>query len=1014
MNASCRPFRRALLPPAIALILLAIVPNAHAGGRKEDALSKADNLIAERRYNEAIATLTAFIKREPNRFDDAQKRLQRIVRLRDEYNSLAAELLNVLVNDPTNDERKLAMIRRLEELEAAPNRAAREFILRTKETAQFTFYRAQFERIMAEGRALIDRGDYAAALRRYSDGFVLYRDEFYQAGYGDLVVSRVDAGLRSIAADLDRFAALQTRVAQATSSLSDTASRAEGPSGYLALNAALDASEATLLELAALRNRVAEVGRGFENQFLLLQGADKNLGDSSFLPFAFRFILGRKTEIRPEGMVGSLDTLWTDQVNRAQLAVAQAADRSYAEAVAAAGAGSHQAARDAFLVTAEYADLAGRAVALWSAVAGAEISPALTAFGKSIVAGKPPEFLKYRALGEASRFLAASQETAGLLAAVSAAEAPPGESAAESLARGEAMRRSYGELLGLAEEGLARVAAAEAGIAGYRSAGLVPADAAAYLDFARSDYETLARSAARGDLDAALMRYRIRNGELRSRIDSGASEFSRGRTLLEGVEVQPQAGTPYLGKYPAESLPIFTALDQAMVGLQREAQALISSYGAEPGRVSSDESLRGLAAEAAELEASVRNLLSQVRASSAEARDRVAQATSIRLEAERRYEEARSALARFNFDTARERAQRAGERYDASLAIQDSQALRAERDRRLLALSAEISKTENDIVVRDVRRLITEAKSAYFAAAFERAEDALVQAQGRWRTTNVEDEPEVAYWLTLVRGALAVKTGRTIPVTAPLYAEMSQLLSGARKAFEEGRELLNARRKADALTRFEEAKAKIQEVRIIFPLNQEAGILSLRIDQLIDPDAFGADFRRRFNEAQANLATSPQEAFSDLQDLAEINPRFPGIQAAIVRAEIQLGLRLPPPDPRSLARSNELVLAARRIVDSNIRSQFPVALEQLNEALKLNPNNEQAVTLKDRIQTDVGGQAAVVLSSAAEREYQRAVQELQRGNTIVALAIVEQLLQDPRNRNSSRILELQRRIQARL
>jgi hypothetical protein len=72
------------------------------------------------------------------------------------------------------------------------------------------------------------------------------------------------------------------------------------------------------------------------------------------------------------------------------------------------------------------------------------------------------------------------------------------------------------------------------------------------------------------------------------------------------------------------------------------------------------------------------------------------------------------------------------------------------------------------------------------------------------------------------------------------------------------------------------------------------------------------------------------------------------------------------------------------------------------------------VALKDRIQMDVGGQAAVVLTNAAEREYQRAVQELQKGNNTVALSIVEQLLRDPQNRNSPRIIELQRRIQSRL
>jgi tetratricopeptide (TPR) repeat protein len=243
---------------------------------------------------------------------------------------------------------------------------------------------------------------------------------------------------------------------------------------------------------------------------------------------------------------------------------------------------------------------------------------------------------------------------------------------------------------------------------------------------------------------------------------------------------------------------------------------------------------------------------------------------------------------------------------------------------------------------------------------------------------------------------------------------MGQLLSFARRYYEEGRQLLAARRKTEALARFEDAKKKIQEVKIVFPINQEAGLLELRIDQVIDPEAFNAVFRRRLAEAQAKMKDRPQEGYSELQDLYEINPRYAGLKAIIEKAEIDLGLRLPPPDRAALTRSIDLTSTARRIVDANLRGQFPVALEQLNEALRLNPNNDQAVSLKDRIQTDVGGQAAVVLSNVAEKEYQRAVQELQKGNTIAALAIVEQLLRDPGNRNSPRIIELQRRIQSRL
>jgi tetratricopeptide (TPR) repeat protein len=245
---------------------------------------------------------------------------------------------------------------------------------------------------------------------------------------------------------------------------------------------------------------------------------------------------------------------------------------------------------------------------------------------------------------------------------------------------------------------------------------------------------------------------------------------------------------------------------------------------------------------------------------------------------------------------------------------------------------------------------------------------------------------------------------------------MSQLLSDARKNYDEGVRYLNANQRSAGIAKFTEARQKTQEVKLMFPVNQEAGILELRIDQMIDRPAFEASFERRFNEAVAGTKPNVRslESFAELQNLAEINPRYPGMAAALVQAEIDMGYRLPPPDPRDIARSNELTTAARRIVEGNIGVQFEVALRQLNEALALNPNNTQAMTLKDQLQIRMSGTETVVIDSRSEAEYQRAVMELQRGNPLVALAIVEQLLQDSRNRSSTRILELQRRIQSRL
>jgi hypothetical protein len=990
-------------------------------GKQEDTLSTADTLIAERKYNEAILLLTQYIKNNPDRFDDAQRRLQRIIKLREDYNKIADDLLNILVSDPTNDERKLAMIRQLEGLEAAPNRAAREFILKTKETALFTYNRALFEKIMADGRSLIDKGDYSNATKRYTDGFSLYREEFYQAGYGDIIVNSVNKGLKDVQQNLVTFNTLQPELQKRIDAFINLTTTISFSTNLEPIVTAYTELEDLLLQYAQVRNALSSIGRGFESQYALLQSADPTLGDSSFLPFAFRFILGRKTEIQPEGIVGALDTFWIKGVNSLETAVIRSLNGLYARYndeyhnnPLALEEGKIEQLR-------ALSDFTLRVCSVWSSVAVKEFQYQMTNYGKSIAVNKIPIYLSIQALLENTNTLTDYYKVLKDYLVIVEQQ----KLLFESWKTGQAsIDRTITGLQGVREQlinlrntlkmyetnATKRLQYYNA----YQDSAIALESGITQLQNGLNSLVFLEQHMNNQELSLVSQKYTVENAGITTNLSARTAAYDKALNLLQGVQLTSQSGSTYLAKYPKESFPLLSDLDRLLSADIQKARALLTSYTAEPAVITNDLLIQKLQNETADLLQKLEVLQSQVRSNRTIAQQQSALADSLKLEGDRRFTEAQSALRSLNFDLARQRLQQSGERYDASLAVQESQELRSLRDQRLLSLAAEISRTENETVVRDVRRLITEAKKSYFTGDFTRAEDTLLQAQNRWKTTNVDDEPEVAYWLTLARSALSIKTGRTIPVTAPLYPEMSQLLNAAQQAFEAGKSLLSAKKRTEALEQFDMARKKIQEVRILFPLNQEAGLLELQIDQLIDPAAFAANFRERLNTAQAKLASQPQEGYAELQDLYTINPGYPGLKAIIERAEIQLGLRLPPPDPKAIARSNELVAAARRIIDTNTRSQFPVALAQLNEALKLNPNNEQAVALKDRIQTDVGGQATVVLSSAAEREYQRAVQELQNGNTIVALAIVEQLLQDPKNKNSTKLVDLHKRIQSRL
>lgn len=56
----------------------------------------------------------------------------------------------------------------------------------------------------------------------------------------------------------------------------------------------------------------------------------------------------------------------------------------------------------------------------------------------------------------------------------------------------------------------------------------------------------------------------------------------------------------------------------------------------------------------------------------------------------------------------------------------------------------------------------------------------------------------------------------------------------------------------------------------------------------------------------------------------------------------------------------------------------------------------------------MGGAAVIVLSAADEAKYQQAVSELQKGNKVIAAALVEQLMQSPNAKRSAKVRELKR------
>ena len=990
------------------------VPAAFGMGKKEDPLREADTLIAGQRYNEAILYLTEFIKKYPDRFDDAQAKLRKVIELRESYNQAGKDLIDTLVNNPLDEKAKLDAIARLQSID--PNDpGTKAFIERTKLASLFVYNRAQFDAIMAKGRTLIEAGRYVDAARAYEEGFVLYREEFDRGPYDQLTKQSVAGLVDRVKAEIVAYASSQASLVPVVERL-----RAAFASGDpAAAESAWPAAEAALLERARRRNAVVAAGRSMQRQFEVIQAADRTATDSSFLPFAFRFTLGRTTAALPEGISGAMDNQWIALLNGMQAALDGRIDEYAAAAEAAYDAGRWEEAKTGFERTAALAEPGLRALGLWSLVAPTEILPEPTQYGRAVLAGKAAAYERIRHLGKAAAAQARIAAIAGRAAAYDEearrfAESLPDDAPVEPSLAGFAARRKEIAAAGdglSAEREPARALAEE--LARWTAAGYGD-DRAARVQGSYDGRLAAAVDTLRGyEVSIAARASGLEYGRFEADLASRKAAVAEGRRLLEGL---PQEGAAeVLLRYPGRSAELLGAEEASLKALRSRLAEYLRRLERETPYVAGAPSVQLWAEKARGLDREAVALETERLAVAARALDQKRAADSARLEAERRAAEARRALAAEDYETARDRLTKAREKYLASFALEDNAALRAETDRSLQLLGESIVKAENDRVIRDTRRLITEGKNFYFQGVFDRSEDSLLRARARWKTTHGDEpDPEVEYWLKLVQAALSVKTGRDIPATAPLYPEMSQLLSLAKRYYEEGKSLLDRRQKTDALQYFALSKQKINEVKVVFPLNQEAGVLALKIDQLTDPEAFRSGFGAKFVQARNRLDTEPREAYSELQDLAAIDPKYPGLKAALDRAEILLGIRLPPPDPAKARRAAELVAAARRVVDSGDTGRFTFALEQLNEAILLDPNNETAVALKDRILTFQGGTAQIVLSSYAEELYRAAVEAFQGGNYLQALATVERLLQDPKNKKSQKLLDLYKKIQARL
>jgi hypothetical protein len=997
----------------------------YSGGGKEASpkLAQADKMIKGRDYSGAITVLTEFAGDYPDRFGEVQKRLLTIMTDTSSYKVLADRLQEMIIESPEDSNTILLIIRELSAINAAGGGTER-FIMDVEQMARLTVNRRELERILQNGRELLDRHDYAAALREYQSGFELYREQMYGDNYDSTVNNAVNLYLQNMEEFIASARTIVYQFENARTALDSMSTRTEMDN--MTLTATIYVSIASYLDrLIEIKRQSVEAARFFDEQSAVLEAAGDTNEERYFFSMVPLFIRGRSGEPVREGILGSIEGIWNIAAEPLARAFNELTDSFFKQALAAFDRENFD---NTLFIINRMNGFNRNSQALfekWTAFARPDGSIE-TVMNRESAAVKVRDFLKFDAVGQLFRYINSScgegnrylmARTAARVENVLSAWSNGTMTAQSAISQELAWRRNYETYTSSITDIITELNTLIVRYRAVNPASIVQSGGDVNdrpdLRYFTETYRALnglRDKFINAQINSAITQYTIANRNMEHDMSALRERFNEETRLLSGVPLKLDDGTEITVRYPRETLRIAVEITRSIQTQIDSARRLLNRYQSEGTVISGNSDIMALAAEARSIASSLYELQNGNKTAENTARNRVNQADILLGQAREFYNAASTALSGGNYDEARDQAENSLECYSDSLEMEESASVRNEMNSRLNPLITMIARLRYEDAVKVVRALVNDARNEYFSGNFDRAEETLVNAEKRWSTVSAERESEVEYWLTLVRGARFMQGGRILSPTAPLYPEMSQLLSNARKNYEEGVRLLSSNRRDAGLQMFAVAMKQAHEVRLMFPVNQDASILELQIDQITDPVAFNQNFTKRFQAAIAGIRRGSLESFADLQDLAQINPRYPGINAALVRAEIDMGIRQAPPDTSRISRSSELAAAAQRMFEANISSQYPLVLENVNEALRLNPNNTLAMQIKDRVQVAMGSVQAA--DSYTEQEYLRAVSELQNGNNLLALSIVQRLLQRPENRNSVRLNELLRRIQS--
>ena len=1012
------------------------------------SLFEIEKLIRRTDYTEALKQLNIYIEKKPDYFDNAQRLIKIIMRRRQQYSVLAEKAIKASTENPEDHETPAKIILQMRSIEKNPPSEIKRMIDMLEEMHLFKYYAYLFDTILEESSELSLKEEYNNAISKViNDGFDIYKDEYYDS-FENENSQMIEEAEKIMASLNDTVAQFEDNGFQKEyDNITALFLRAINDDDFVQAAALYPQFENANKKYAAIRNNVYDCGEQIKALYEVQKEIDSEITDASYLPFMQRFILGVQSP-KYSGILGAIDCKFTNNIETIKTAIMDISKEHENAYIKALPEDILNESLDYAMLTdkqkyvmplEEFAKLGIATNELYSLLEGDRSLLINNADHNkyNITLNYEPSLcsLTIELLNKTQEFKKEQNIQKELLNQTLSDITP----LFDSVFRMTTILGTKSSLMPASFEwGINYLAlpdksqwAVHTQLYNNYLDKLFETSAASMTDAWKIITDSYCTDSDNYVQDAGLYKQfaATYNTGFDDPINSGKyseiTKSSGGEGLLDFARNSGFQKNPVY-HYPELSIKMYeVAQNKAAIyisDIDEKQKSLNDNLNAHEDWLQNEELVEIVKSSIDYMQNKKSQLeLTRMQSSQllAEAQNKLDEAAYAKKYAASIIEESRDALARGNLNNAEKLLLEASEKYGESLAIADDEQLRNEIDRIVASLSTQIMDAKNELVVKESRELYTQARDALNYDRYEDSETLINAAINKWAETHTEKNPEFETFLELVNTAVSMKTGRVLFASDPLYSEMSQLLSIAYQYYDEGEALFKKGDEKAANEALDNAEENLNKIKSVYPLNNEASLLLLKIDRLRDPKKFEDEFAQKVKTAiaQSKKKDTMAQVYNTLTDYYNLEPDYKGLKEAIYNLEIELGMRQRPVDNSAQARSTRLTTQAQNQFNSagSNTAKLNQALQTVNEALRLNPNNRSAEALKDRISLKIGSSSIIVLSSADQNLLTQAKKAYQTGNIDDANTYMLRLLNNnPNNIKLKEVEDLNNKIKSQL